>query len=234
MKRSPILIVDDESPMIELLSLYLKQAGYEVKECLSGKEAISLIKNNDYLLVILDIMMSDMGGFEVCRIVREYSNVPIIMLTARNQLNDKVFGLRLGADDYITKPFEKEELLARIEVVVRREMQNNLVTDKDIITFENLVLNKVSHQVFVSEVELDLTPKEFAILQLFLMNKGRVFSRDDVLSFIWGHDFLGDYRTVDTHIKNLREKLSSVGIPGQKVIKTVWGVGYKFNEDKTQ
>ncbi|PAE10438.1 DNA-binding response regulator [Niallia circulans] len=233
MKRSPILIVDDESPMIELLSLYLKQAGYEVEECLSGKEAISLIKNNDYLLVILDIMMSDMGGFEVCRIVREYSNVPIIMLTARNQLNDKVFGLRLGADDYITKPFEKEELLARIEVVVRREMQNNLVTDKDIITFENLVLNKVSHQVFVSEVELDLTPKEFAILQLFLMNKGRVFSRDDVLSFIWGHDFLGDYRTVDTHIKNLREKLSSVGIPGQKVIKTVWGVGYKFNEDKT-
>jgi two-component system, OmpR family, response regulator ResD len=226
-----ILIVDDEAPMRELLRLYLKKEGYEIEESTTGIDAINKIREKTYSIVLLDIMMPGMGGFEVCREVRQFSQVPIIMLTARNQLTDKVTGLRIGADDYITKPFEREELLARIEAVSRRGIGKDIAEEKkDILRFNDLIMKKSTHQVFYVEKELSLTPKEYAILQLFLLNKGRVFSRDDVLGLIWGHDYIGDYRTVDTHIKNLRDKLTEAGIPGQNVIKTVWGVGYKCNE----
>jgi len=229
--RKHILIVDDESPMRELLSLYLRQEDYEIDESSNGTEAIEKIRERSYSLILLDIMMPGMGGFEVCREIRRISQVPIIMLTARNHLTDKVSGLRIGADDYITKPFERDELLARIEAVSRRGIEKERAEErKDMLRFNDLIMNKSTHQVFYGKKEISLTPKEYAILQLFLLNKGRVFSRDDVLGLIWGHDYFGDYRTVDSHIKNLRDKLSQAGIPGHNVIKTVWGVGYKCNE----
>lgn len=232
MNKSRLLIIDDEAPMRELLRLYLKNEGYEIDESTNGVDAINKIREKTYAIVLLDIMMPGMGGFEVCREVRQFSQVPIIMLTARNQLTDKVTGLRIGADDYITKPFERDELLARIEAVSRRGKEKDITEEKkDVLRFGDLIMKKSTHQVFYIGKEISLTPKEYAILQLFLLNKGRVFSRDDVLGLIWGYDYIGDYRTVDTHIKNLRDKLSEAGIPGQNVIKTVWGVGYKCNEN---
>jgi two-component system response regulator ResD len=226
-----ILIVDDEAPMRELLSLYLRKEGFRIDEATTGIEGIQKIRENDYSMILLDIMMPGIGGFEVCREVRDFSRVPIIMLTARNQLSDKVSGLRLGADDYITKPFDQEEVLARIEAVLRRGKVNEYMEEnKDILHLNNLTLNMSTHQVFYLHKEILLTPKEFGILQLFLLNKSRVFSRDDILGLLWGHDYFGDYRAVDNHIKNLREKLNDAGLMGQEVIKTVWGVGYKCNE----
>jgi two-component system, OmpR family, response regulator ResD len=229
-----VLIVDDEEPMRELLRLYLMSEGYLIDDCINGIEAISKVKRNSYDLMILDVMMPEMNGYEVCKEVRTFSSLPIIMLTARNQVVDKVQGLRIGADDYITKPFEQEELIARIEAIFRREkllIEKKKKTDKEVLSFEGLKLIKNDHQVFYLDKEVILTPKEFAILQLFLSNKGRVYTRDDILELIWGNSYMGDYRSVDTHIKNLRDKLTDSGISGQKVIKTVWGVGYKCNEE---
>lgn len=222
-----ILIVDDATPMRELLQLNLKKEGYVADEASNGIEAIKKIKEKSYSLVLLDVMMPEMDGFEVCGKIRNISQVPIIMLTARTHTIDKVEGLRLGADDYITKPFEQVELLARIEAVLRRYGGGDQKLNGNTLSFNGLVMKKEAHQVFYLEKELSLTPKEYAILELVLLNRNRVFSRDDILELVWGYDFIGDYRGVDTHVKHLRDKLTEAGISGQSVIKTVWGVGYK-------
>ncbi len=214
--------------MRELLQLHLKKEGYVVDEAINGIEAIKKIEEKSYSIVLLDVMMPEMDGFEVCRRIRKVSQVPVIMLTARTQTWDKVEGLKMGADDYLTKPFEQEELLARIEAVLRRYGVGEQETRGNTLFFNGLVMKRKAHQVFYLEKEVSLTPKEYAILELLLLNKNRVFSRDDILALVWGYDFIGDYRGVDTHVKHLRDKLTDAGISGQSVIKTVWGVGYKL------
>ncbi|MMZ54176.1 Transcriptional regulatory protein SrrA [compost metagenome] len=234
MKDKRILIIDDEAPMRELLNLYLKAEGYTTEEASEGRSAIKKLKQTNYHLVLLDIMMPEMDGFDICREIRKFSKVPIIMLTAREQTVDKVVGLRIGADDYITKPFEQQELLARIETIFRREQffyeEKQEQKTSNELSYKDLFMNLRTHQVFYQDKELFLTPKEYAILQLFLSNKRRLFGRDDILELIWASHYIGDYRTVDTHIKNIRDKLTKAGIPGQEVIQTVWGTGYICNE----
>lgn len=239
-KNKTILIVDDEQPMRELLQLYLSTDGYLTETAADGEVAITLLKQKKYDLVLLDLMMPKLDGFDVCKAIRNVSSVPIIMLTAREDTIDKVVGLKLGADDYMTKPFEKQELLARMESIFRREtyLQEDMPTANQPVgsnrkidyAFHELRMNIPTHQVFYKERELSLTPKEFSILRLFLSNKGRIFHREDMLELLWNNRPVNDDRTVDTHIKNLRDKLSQAGIPGQDVIKTVWGTGYICNE----
>lgn len=230
-----ILIVDDEEPMRELLLLYLQSAGYTAEAISNGEEAIHFVKRRHFDLILLDLMLPGIDGFEVCRQIRNFSTVPIVMLSAREQTADKVIGLRIGADDYITKPFEYQELLARIETIFRREQfaheDRRHAKQQTVISHNGLKMNLQTHQVFHEDVELSFTPKEFAILRIFLSNKGRVFHRDDILELVWKTPTVNDDRTVDTHIKNIREKLSKIGIPGQEVIKTVWGTGYICNEN---
>lgn len=228
MEDIKILIVDDEAPMRELLQLHLKKEGYLVDEATNSMDAIKKIEKTFYSIVLLDVMMPEIDGFEACERIRKISQVPIIMLTARTQTLDKVKGLKIGADDYLTKPFEQEEMLARIEAVLRRYGINDRESRGDTMYFNGLVMKKEAHQVFYLEKELSLTPKEYSILELLLSNRNRVFSRDDILELVWGYDFIGDYRGVDTHVKHLRDKLTNAGISGQSVIKTVWGVGYKL------
>lgn len=243
-----VLIVDDEAPMRELLQLYLNAEGYSTEAAASGKEALSRISAAHYDLVILDLMMPVMDGFDVCKAIRQSSTVPIIMLTARDETVDKVVGLKIGADDYLTKPFEHQELIARMESIFRRQdfvqQQNPAIpmpkqtsvqassslSPKSELAFRELIMNLKTHQVFFQDTEIALTPKEFSILKLFLSHKERIFQREDILELLWKTRSINDDRTVDTHIKNLREKLSQAGIPGQDVIKTIWGTGYICNE----
>ncbi|MDQ8734861.1 response regulator transcription factor [Paenibacillus sp. LHD-38] len=240
-KNRLILIVDDEAPMRHLLQLYLQADGYQTDSAANGKQALEKLKNNNFDLVVLDLMMPEMDGFDVCKSIRNWSTIPIIMLTARDEMIDKVIGLKLGADDYITKPFEQNELLARLESIFRRvhfqqfdntaAVVENPAHLKTILNFHQLKMNVPLHQVFYSEHKLAFTPKEFAILRLFLSNKGRLFHREDVLELLWGTSQVTDDRTVDTHIKNIRNKLIDVGMDGHKVIKTIWGTGYICNEN---
>lgn len=240
-KNRLILIVDDEEPMRQLLQLYLQADGYDTDTAADGKQALEKIRHSSYDLILLDLMMPVMDGFDVCKAIRTWSTVPIIMLTARDEMTDKIVGLKIGADDYITKPFEQYELLARMESIFRREQfllnqkpivrEESLKTSKGLLTFDQIKLDVPSHQVFYNDVELSFTPKEFAILRLFLSNKGRLFHREDMIELLWGSDQITDDRTVDTHIKNVRNKLSDAGIDGHKVIKTRWGTGYICNED---
>ncbi|MDH6373110.1 MULTISPECIES: response regulator transcription factor [unclassified Paenibacillus] len=239
-----ILIIDDEAPMRELLQLYLHAEGYSTESAAGGKEALSRITVADFDLVILDLMMPIMDGFDVCKAIRQISTVPIIMLTAREETVDKVVGLKIGADDYLTKPFEHQELIARMESIFRRQefvqQQNHMIVKpvqsistlpaKSELTFRDLKMNLKTHQVFYQDMEIALTPKEYSILKLFLSHKERIFQREDILELLWKTRSINDDRTVDTHIKNLREKLSQAGIPGHDVIKTIWGTGYICNE----
>lgn len=239
-KNRHILIVDDEEPMRELLQLYLLADGYTADTAVDGEHALIRLQHGKYDLVLLDLMMPTLDGFDVCKAIRNVSTVPIIMLTAREEIIDKVIGLKIGADDYMTKPFEQQELLARMESIFRREqfLQVEVPTSnpsvvsnrKTTFSYNGLQMNIQTYQVFYKERELSLTPKEFAILRLFLTNTGRIFHREDILELLWKTRPINDDRTVDTHIKNLREKLSKAGIPGQEVIRTVWGTGYICNE----
>ncbi|KHL97186.1 hypothetical protein QW71_02825 [Paenibacillus sp. IHB B 3415] len=236
-----ILIVDDEAPMRELLQLYLHAEGYLTEAVAGGKEALSRIPATDFDLVILDLMMPLMDGFDVCKAIRQISTVPIIMLTAREETVDKVVGLKIGADDYLTKPFEHQELIARMESIFRRQNyvqnhtlqpvpSNSVLPVKSELTFRELKMNLKTHQVLYKEAEIALTPKEYSILKLFLSHKERIFQREDILELLWKTRSINDDRTVDTHIKNLREKLSQAGLAGHDVIKTIWGTGYICNE----
>ena len=218
-----ILLVDDEKRMLDLLDLYLSPKGYHCVKCESGLSAIQYLENNQVDLVLLDIMMPEMDGWETCKRIREFSNVPIIMVTARYQTTDIVQGLKIGADDYITKPFDESELLARIEAVLRRSVGKHSKME-----FQGLVWDEDEYKVHYQNKPIFLTPKEFAILGLFLKHPNRVFSREQIIVSLWGYNANTEERTIDSHVKNIREKLRQAGFPIDQFLQTVWGVGYKW------
>lgn len=225
MDNERILIVDDEYRIREMIAEYLSPEGYIIDEAKDGKEALELFEKNKYSLVILDIMMPKVDGWTVCREIRKTSQVPVIMLSARGEEYDKLFGFELGVDDYIVKPFSPKELLARIKAIIRRSLSTSHEThQRDYAVYEGLKIDFDSRNVTIDDRLAGLTPKEYELLSFFVRNPNKVFSREQLLREVWGYDFYGDYRTVDTHIKMLRESLGEY----RKFIITVWGTGYKF------
>lgn len=220
-----ILIADDDSNTCELLKICLENEDYEIVVANNGVKAISAFKIFEPDLVLLDIMMPGKDGWQVCREIREMCAKPIIMLTAKNEIFDKVLGLELGADDFITKPFDTKEVIARIKAVLRR-CAGHEADDSEVVKFDNLEISLQKYELKLSGKSVDIPPKELELLYFLTSNYNRVFTRDQLLDKVWGFDYLGDSRTVDVHIKRLREKLSGVSEKWQ--IKTVWGVGYKF------
>ncbi len=226
-----ILVVDDEKLIVKGLRFSLEQDGMEVECAYDGETAVEMITNNKYDAVLLDIMLPKKNGFEVCQQVREFSDVPIIMLTAKGEDINKILGLEYGADDYITKPFNILEVKARIKAILRRNSKNgdNKNTSKNTIKEDGLVLDKDMRRVYVDGVEVNLTMKEFDLLDLLVTNANKVYSRENLMNLIWGYDFPGDVRTVDVHIRRLREKIEKN--PSEpKYVHTKWGVGYYFND----
>ena len=226
MSNLKILLVDDDPNIRRLVELYLKKEGFEVVTATRGDEAVSAYKSANPNLILLDIMLPGMDGWQVCREIRKESNVPIIMLTAKDETFDKVLGLELGADDYVAKPFDMKELVARIKAVTRR-FQNAEAPEKKELSFPGLTINIGQYTVKYMGKELEMPPKELELLYFLAGHPGMVFTREQLLEQVWGYDYFGDSRTVDVHVKRLREKLTE----GEKLgwmIKTVWGVGYKF------
>ena len=218
-------MVDDEERIREMIREYTSLEGFEMDEAADGVEALNQIKKQEYQLVILDVMMPKMDGWTVCREIRKFSQVPIIMLTARGEEYDKLFGFELGVDDYMVKPFSPKELLARMKAIIRRNTKAEQKDDQnDKIEIEGLTIEFNARNVYVDGNAINLTPKEYELLIFFVRNPNRVFSRDQLLNSVWGYDFIGDDRTVDTHVKLLRESLGNY----RKFIVTVWGTGYKF------
>ena len=220
-----ILLVDDDPNIRQLVNLYLQKEGFEVMMADRGDEALKMFKASPPNLILLDIMLPGMDGWQVCREVRKISNIPIIMLTAEDETFDKVLGLELGADDYVAKPFDMKELVARIKAVSRR-FQAADAPEKELV-FPGLTININQYTVMYMGKELEMPPKELELLYFLASHPGMVFTREQLLEQVWGYDYFGDSRTVDVHVKRLREKLTE----GEKLgwqIKTVWGVGYKF------
>lgn len=225
MERLKILVVDDESRMRKLVKDFLGKQGYEVIEAENGEEAVDkFFAQNDIALIILDVMMPKMDGWDVCREIRQYSNVPIIMLTAKSDEKDELLGFELGIDEYISKPFSPKILVARVEAILRRT--NN--TENETIDVGGIVINKTAHQVFVDQNAIELSVKEFELLSYFVKNQGVALSRERILNNVWNYDYFGDARTIDTHVKKLRSKLGEKG----DYIKTIWGMGYKFEPNQ--
>jgi DNA-binding response OmpR family regulator len=224
-----ILVVDDEPNIVELARLYLEKEGFRVAEARSGEEALRLLEELHPALMVLDIMIPEPDGWEVCRRIRSRSNLPIIMLTAREDEVDKVVGLELGADDYLTKPFSPRELVARVKAVLRRTTFSG--EPRDVLHVDNLVIDASRRKVFQSEKEVELTPREFDLLYTLALNRGIVLSREKLLERVWGYDYYGDTRTVDVHIRHIRDKLGD-NPQEPRYLETVWGVGYKFREGK--
>ncbi len=222
MERIKILVVDDESRMRKLVSDFLVKQNYQVLEAGDGEEALDLFfAQKDIALVILDVMMPKMDGWQVCREIRNYSKVPIIMLTAKGDESDELQGFGLGVDEYITKPFSPKILVARVEAILRR---TSLRTGDDVIAAGGIELNKAAHQVLIDGKDVELSYKEFELLAYFMENQGIALSREKILNNVWNYDYFGDARTIDTHVKKLRSKLGSKG----ELIRTIWGMGYKF------
>ncbi len=222
--KSKVLVIDDDINICELIRLYLEKEGYEVLTVYNGRSGLDAFGESAPHIVILDIMLPGIDGWQVCREIRKISNIPIIMLTAKGETFDKVLGLELGADDYMVKPFEPKELVARVKAVLRRYERKEF--DVREIVFPNLVINKTTYVVKLNGKDLELPPKELELLFFLASNPNKVFTREQLLEHVWGFDFYGDSRTVDVHIKRLREKID---IPDQVwQLKTVWGVGYKF------
>ncbi len=221
-----LLIVDDDPNICDMLKLYFENEGYKVKTAYDGIEGLSMFKLYDPDLVLLDIMMPKKDGWQVCREIREISPKPVIMITAKGEVFDKVLGLELGADDFIVKPFDLKELSARIKAVLRRYNAHTLVNDDEVVKFENIEISLQKYELKLSGKAIDIPPKELELLYFLASNCNRVFTRDQLLDKVWGFDYLGDSRTVDVHVKRLREKLE--GISDKWMLKTVWGVGYKF------
>jgi len=229
--EAKILIVDDEKNIVELIKFHLKKENYRVIEAYKGKDALDLYRKEKPDLIILDVMLPDMGGFEVCKTIRKESRIPIIMLTAKGEEIDKILGFELGADDYITKPFSPRELLARIKAVLKRTRTSNIDTNQ--IQVGPFKINVNKREIYKNDKLLELKPKEFDLLKLFITNPGRVFTRQYLLEQIWGYDYLGDTRTVDVHIRRLRQKIED-NDKNATYIKTVHGVGYKFVVESEQ
>ena len=223
-----ILVVDDDLNICELLKLYLENDGYVVYTANDGKQAVDMFKNKTPDLVLLDIMLPKMDGWQVCREIRKTSSVPIIMLTAKGETFDKVLGLELGADDYVVKPFDTKEVMARVKAVIRRTKGDSEAGEdkKKTVIYNNLEINIQNYEMKVKGVPVDTPPKELELIYHFASNPNRVYTRDQLLDEVWGFDYYGDSRTVDVHVKRLREKLE--GVSDKWCLKTVWGVGYKF------
>jgi len=223
--NSKILIVDDEKNIVELIRLYLEKEGYRTVCAYDGDEAMNMFRLHNPTMVILDIMLPGMDGWQVCKEIRKSADTPIIMLTAKSDTFDKVLGLELGADDYITKPFEAKELLARVKAVLRRS-ETQEITSKKEVSYDKISINIENYELKLNGVQIDAPPKEIELLYFLASNPNRVYTREQLLEEVWGFDYFGDSRTVDVHIKRLREKLE--GIEAGWQLKTVWGVGYKF------
>ena len=222
MDKLKILVVDDESRMRKLVRDFLVKQNFDVLEAGDGEEAVDIFfREKDIALIILDVMMPKMDGWQVCREIRAYSKVPIIMLTAKSDERDELQGFDLGVDEYITKPFSPKILVARVEAILRR---SNLLTNEDIISAGGIELNKSAHQVKIDGKDIELSFKEFELLAYFMENQGIALSREKILNNVWNYDYFGDARTIDTHVKKLRIKLGEKG----ELIKTIWGMGYKF------
>ena len=220
-----VLIVDDDKNICELLRLYIEKDGYETVIANDGDEAIKTFGAEKPVIILLDVMLPKLDGWQVCREIRKSSQVPIIMLTAKGETFDKVFGLELGADDYITKPFDAKEVLARIKAVLRRGAKPEENGDK-VVKYDKLVINLTNYELWVDGKQIDTPPKELELIYHLASNPNRVFTRDQLLDEVWSFDYYGDSRTVDVHVKRLREKLE--GVSDKWSLKTVWGVGYKF------
>ena len=227
MERLKILVVDDESRMRKLVKDFLVKSNYEVLEAGDGEQAEEIFfREKDIALIVLDVMMPKLDGWQVCRDIRAYSKVPIIMLTAKSDEKDELLGFELGVDEYISKPFSPKILVARIEAILRR---TNQLSKAELLTCGSIKVDKAAHQVWVDEEPVDLSYKEFELLVYFMENKGIALSREKILNSVWNYDYFGDARTIDTHVKKLRSKLGKE--VGDRMIKTIWGMGYKLSED---
>ncbi len=221
-----ILIVDDDENICELLNIYLQKDGFDTSIAYNGKQAIEYAEKYSPDLILLDIMLPELDGWQVCREIRKSSEVPIIMLTAKGETFDKILGLELGADDYITKPFDTKEVIARIKAVLRRSQDSQNQNKTQEVKYENLIINLTNYELVVNGKQIDTPPKELELVYHLASNPNRVYTRDQLLDEVWGFDYYGDSRTVDVHVKRLREKLENVS--EKWALKTVWGVGYKF------
>lgn len=231
--RQRVLLVDDDANIIELLTLYFEKAGYLVSSVLHGDEVMAEFHSFRPDVIILDLMLPGRDGYDICRDLRKESDVPVIMLTARGDTLDKVVGLELGADDYVQKPFDSKELLARVRAVLRRtqysqEKAETVEADSDTVRYPGLLIDKAQFLVEIGGQVVDMPPKELELLYFFATHPNRVFTREQLLSSVWGYDFFGESRTVDVHVKRIREKMDEIGQDFPWNIKTVWGVGYKF------
>ena len=220
------LIVEDDGNIAELMRLYLEKDGFEVSHAADGVSAVEQAREGAPDVMLLDIMLPGKDGWQVCREVRSFSRVPILMLTAKGETTDKITGLELGADDYITKPFEIKELLARVHAVMRRSGSGEEKIQEKCLEYDKLVINLDSYELVVDGTKVDTPPKEMELLYHLASSPNRVYTRNQLLDEVWGFDYFGDSRTVDVHVKRLREKLE--GVSSQWRLKTVWGVGYKF------
>ena len=225
MERLKVLVVDDESRMRKLVKDFLTKSNYDVVEAEDGAQAVDIFfEKNDIDLIILDVMMPKMDGWQVCKEIREYSKVPIIMLTAKSDERDELLGFELGVDEYISKPFSPKILVARVEAILRRTSQ---ISADEVIEAGGISVNKAAHSVTVDGESVELSYKEFELLTYFMENKGIALSREKILNSVWNYDYFGDARTIDTHVKKLRSKLGKKG----DLIRTIWGMGYKFEEE---
>jgi len=225
MEQLKVLVVDDESRMRKLVRDFLVRSDFEVLEAENGERAVEIFfEQKDIALIVLDVMMPKMDGWQVCKEIREYSKVPIIMLTAKSDERDELLGFKLGVDEYISKPFSPKILVARIEAILRR---TNPMDEDKLLSCGGIELDKTAHRVLIDGEEVELSYKEFELLNYFLENKGIALSREKILNNVWNYDYFGDARTIDTHVKKLRSKMGGKG----DMIKTVWGVGYKLEEE---
>lgn len=225
MNAEKILVVDDDLNICELLRLYLTKEGYNVVIANDGVSAVTMFQEESPSLVLLDIMLPKLDGWQVCREIRKFSETPIIMLTAKGEVFDRVLGLELGADDYVVKPFDTKEIVARIKAVLRRSSSSSAEEVKE-VHYDKLSINLTNYELKVAGVQIDTPPKEMELIFHLAKNPNRVFTRDQLLDEVWGYDYYGDSRTVDVHVKRLREKLE--GTSDKWELRTVWGVGYKF------
>lgn len=225
MEKLKILVVDDESRMRKLVKDFLTKNNYEVVEAEDGSQALDIFfEAKDIALIILDVMMPKMDGWQACREIREYSKVPIIMLTAKADERDELQGFQLGVDEYIAKPFSPKILVARVEAILRR---TNQTAPEGVLEAGGIVINKAAHMVMIDNKQIDLSYKEFELLTYFVENQGIALSREKILNSVWNYDYFGDARTIDTHVKKLRSKMGEKG----ELIKTIWGMGYKFEAE---
>lgn len=219
--KKKILVVDDEARMRKLVNDFLTKNNFEVTEACDGEQAVDIFfQKGDFDMVVLDVMMPKMDGWQVLKSIREFSTVPIIMLTAKTEERDELLGFKLGVDEYITKPFSPKILVARIEAILKRN--NNF---EEIVEIGGITIDKTAHQVIIDDKNIDLSYKEFELLSYFVANKGVALSREKILNSVWNYDYFGDARTIDTHVKKLRSKMGDKG----EYIKTIWGMGYRFD-----